>query len=131
MADNSPEMNRIIEKLGINRVKRHIFLCIGEKCCSAEDGMKTWEHLKKITRSQESIDAGIYRTKVGCLRICREGPVAVVYPDGVWYRGVTPEVCQRIVDEHLIGGKVVEEFKIAEHPLHPEDHSSVGFGEAP
>ena len=124
-------MKKVIEKLGINQIKRHIFLCIGEKCCSAEDGMKTWNHLKKITRTQESIEAGIYRTKVGCLRICREGPVAVVYPDGVWYRNVTPEVCQRIVEEHLIGGNVLEDYKIAEHALHPGDTLSIGFGEAP
>ena len=131
MDKNTPEMRKRVEKLQLAAVKRHMFLCVGDKCCKAEDGMKTWEYLKERCRSQDAMDAGVYRSKAGCLRICREGPVAVVYPEGIWYRDVTPDVCKRIVEEHLIQGKIVEEFKILEHPLHPGEVASIGVGEAP
>lgn len=113
----SAEIIKISKKLGIGSIQKHIFLCIGDKCCSAEAGMKTWEWLKGRTREADMTSLGVYRTKVGCLRICREGPIALVYPDGIWYHSVTPEVCERIVTEHILGGKPVEEYRFATNPL--------------
>ncbi len=104
------------QALGIGALCRHIFLCADQsepKCCSREESLRAWEFLKKRLRTE----TGIYRTKANCLRLCEQGPVAVVYPDGVWYRGATAEVLARIVDEHLIGGKPVEEFVICRDPL--------------
>ncbi len=103
--------------LGIGSLRRHIFLCADQaepKCCTREEGLCAWEYLKKRLRTEP----GIYRTKVNCLRLCEQGPIAVVYPDGIWYRGATAEVLERIVDEHLIGGRPVEEHVFARDPLH-------------
>lgn len=116
MGDAS-ELENIAKNLGIGSIQRHMFVCVGDKCCSVEEGMNTWNWLKKRVKEQDTKDAGVYRTKVGCLRICREGPVAVVYPEGTWYRNVTPEVCERIVNEHLLNGKPVEQFIFAKNPL--------------
>jgi (2Fe-2S) ferredoxin len=121
--DENAELQKIVERLKIDRIKRHILLCTGDKCCPSEEGMKTWDYLKERTRDSDAIEAGIYRTKVGCLRVCREGPIALVYPEGVWYKRVTVDACKKIFEQHLLGGKVVEELKFAEQPLHPGSDS--------
>jgi (2Fe-2S) ferredoxin len=101
-------------KMGLETARRHVFLCGGPECCAVEVGQASWETLKaEVARAQ----VPVLRTRAACLRVCRGGPWLVVYPEGIWYGGVTPENCRRIVQEHLLGGRIIEEWVVRKHPF--------------
>ncbi len=107
------EFENLIKTLGIDSIRRHIFLCCDQtkpKCCDKETGLIAWEYLKKrLDELRLTGTVGIYRSKANCLRVCRQGPIAVIYPEGIWYHSCTPEVLEIILQEHLLHGRYVKE----------------------
>ena len=103
-----------ITAAGIDRARRHLFLCLGPDCAPPEEGQATWDFLK--LRCAE-LKLPVLRTKAGCFRVCVGGPWLLIYPEGAWYGAVTPERCERILREHVLEGKPIAEWLVRTHPV--------------
>lgn len=115
-----------VAALGVDSIQRHVFICADAtkpKCVDREASIQTWEYFKKrlkelnIDRKTNERSDVIFRTKANCLRICQHGPIAVVYPDGVWYHSVNIAVAEAIIQRHLLGNEIVSEYVFCQHPL--------------
>ena len=126
-------LTEMVRALGLNHIQRHVFLCADQtkpKCCSKAAGIEAWDYLKRrlkelaLDQVTETNPHCIFRTKANCLRVCCDGPILLIYPDGVWYRNATPDVIERVIQEHLIGNNIVEEYAFHYQALNSVNHDS-------
>ncbi len=115
------EIQKLARKVGVPTARRHIFLCADQtkpKCCDKALSLEAWDYLKgRLKELGIAEQGGVLRTKANCLRVCARGPIAVVYPEGIWYHSMTAANLERVIDEHLVGGEPVKDFVFARNPM--------------